>query len=123
MTQQRGAAMARERAQESQERSESGGAHVGAEQTGASRPQNGGERGVARSQRGLETPTLFTSPFSLMRQLMEDLDRLVVGSGTGGAPTRRMAGTDALWVPSIEVAEQDGKLVVRADVPGVNRDQ
>jgi HSP20 family protein len=58
-----------------------------------------------------------------MRQLMEDLDRLVVGSGTSATPTRRSAASDAPWVPTIEVSQQDGQLVVRADVPGVNRDQ
>jgi HSP20 family protein len=53
-----------------------------------------------------------------MRRLMEDLDDLVVDGRQGG---RR----DPLaeWVPPVEILERDGQLVVRAEVPGVAKDQ
>lgn len=79
--------------------------------------------GITRRERRQVSPAFLTSPFSLMRQLMEDLDVLAAGgTATSSAPSRR-SGRDALWTPTIEVSEKDGQLVVRADVPGVDREQ
>jgi len=88
---------------------------------------NEGSSGLVRSERSLSPVLLpFASPFSLMRRLMEDLDDLIDGGGQSGrrgaSPTRDSGGVLA-WVPPLEVAERDGKLVVRAEVPGVSKDQ
>lgn len=88
-------------------------------------------RGMARSE-NLLSPVLlpFASPFSLMRRLMEDLDNLIDGGSgrlngsRGASPARDSGGAAAMaWVPALEVAERDGKLIVRAEVPGVSKDQ
>jgi HSP20 family protein len=50
------------------------------------------------------------SPFGLMRRLLDDLDRI----GMPGA---------SVWMPPLEVVERDGKLVVRVEVPGLDKDQ
>ena len=69
----------------------------------------GGSRGPRES--ALTTSGFSASPFSLMRRFMDDLDHLFVG-GTSGAE----------WAPAVEVLERDGRLVVRADVPGLQKD-
>ena len=57
------------------------------------------------------------SPFGLLRRMSEDMDRMF-------RPFRSRFGADALagWSPSIEVFERDGKLIVRADLPGMSKD-
>ncbi|HCC59528.1 MAG TPA: hypothetical protein DEQ47_20155 [Solibacterales bacterium] len=58
---------------------------------------------------------LFTmSPFTLMRRFSEDMDRAFSGgaSGFGG-----------LWSPAIEVSEREGKMIVHADLPGLNKEE
>ena len=57
-------------------------------------------------------------PWSFVDLLHRDLDRLVGG--------RRVAGDDdstvADWVPAVDIVEEKGRFVLRADVPGVNPD-
>jgi HSP20 family protein len=80
------------------------------EQEGTQSDKN--DQRLAKSENALPTTLelpLF-SPFGFMRRLMEDLDRL----GNGAA---------SVWSPALEVFERDGKLVVRADVPGLEKDQ
>ncbi|HEX9400380.1 MAG TPA: Hsp20/alpha crystallin family protein [Anaeromyxobacter sp.] len=101
------------------------------QQPGARREQSSG----ALARRGYDPGALasagfITSPFSLMRRMMDDLDRMFeeVGFGPGGgamgrrelqrAPSRR----EAIWAPSVDVFERNGKLVVRADLPGLKKD-
>jgi HSP20 family protein len=52
------------------------------------------------------------NPFSLMRRMTEELDRTFrEASGTGPG--------ENVWAPAIEVAQQEGNYVVRAEVPGL----
>lgn len=53
------------------------------------------------------------NPFSLMRIMSEEMDRSF--RGTGGS---RMSGS---WTPAIEVKENDGNLVICADLPGMDQ--
>jgi HSP20 family protein len=50
------------------------------------------------------------TPFGIMRRFMEEFDRAA-------------SGTESAWNPALEVFERDGKVVVRADVPGLDKDQ
>jgi HSP20 family protein len=83
-------------------------------------PQAGAGRQLARQP----MPGML-SPFGMMRGLIEDMDRLfsewgmplsttMLGTGPG-----RLARLGA-WAPEIEAFEEDGKLVVRADLPGMS---
>jgi len=60
-------------------------------------------------------------PFGLMRRLSEDMDllfgQLLGGSAAVGAP---LSGPEIQWIPALEVEERDGKLVVQADLPGLD---
>jgi HSP20 family protein len=66
----------------------------------------------------LNTADFFnTSPFSLMRRFMEEIDR-----GFEGYGGRRGGGELRHWSPTVEVTERDGKLEVVADLPGIKED-
>jgi HSP20 family protein len=94
---------------------------------------------------GLTTGATGRSPFALMRRMMDDMDRVFedfglsrgfgrdFGLGRGLlSPFWGNAGTDlwsdvtdggaALWSPAVEVLEKGDKLVVRAEIPGVSRE-
>lgn len=60
-----------------------------------------------------------------MRSLFDDFDRLM--SGPWGWPPRirpltQSFGSAYAWTPDIDVFEKDGKFFVRADLPGIERD-
>ena len=70
------------------------------------------------------------NPFALMRRFAEEMDRLYGDFRFGGAPQvprlelpwkSRESGESA-WLPSLEVTERGGKLIIRADVPGLTKD-
>jgi len=64
---------------------------------------------------------LAATPFEFMRRFGEEMDRLFGDFGVSRgwfAP-----GTEAgLWAPQVEIFERDGELIVRADLPGLTRD-
>jgi HSP20 family protein len=64
------------------------------------------------------------SPFSLMRRLSDDVDRLfddLFGTRLGSWEERWPLLRARAWSPEIDVFERDGKLVVRADLPGLTK--
>jgi HSP20 family protein len=86
-------------------------------------PQMGG---LAR--RGAFLPSMFSlspreffrmGPFEMMRRFTDEMDRvfenfgLMRGFGSGET---------AIWSPDVEVFKRDNSLVVRADLPGMTRD-
>ena len=96
---------------------------------GAREPQVG--RGSGALQRRSSSPfagALGASPFSLMRRMMEDLDRMFEDFGSargsrGDLPDIGGRGGLSLdWTPAVEMFERDGQLVVRADLPGLSPD-
>ncbi len=65
-------------------------------------------------------------PFSLMRQLSDDMDQLFGQLMGGNASPGGFALASPIvlappveWMPALEIFERDGKLVVQADLPGV----
>lgn len=67
-----------------------------------------------------------TSPFTLMRHLSEDMER--VFEDTWGARRfprlfRGLELPEMRWTPNIEAFERKGEFVVRADLPGMTKDQ
>jgi len=80
---------------------------------------------------------LNASPFSLMRRMAEDMDRLFFDFGFGrsafpiapafdsGLEPDMWRGTplsEASWSPQVETFQRAGKLIVRADLPGLRRE-
>jgi len=72
----------------------------------------------SRTYQGLARPT---SPFSLMRRMMGDLDRLFGGYGAL-SPAFDDAFERSLWSPQIDVFERGQELVVHADLPGLRQE-
>jgi HSP20 family protein len=66
---------------------------------------------------------LSLSPFGMMRRLAEDMDRMFEGFGFPARAGRSSQWTDTgPYTPQIDLFEREGKLVVRADLPGLTRD-
>ena len=86
------------------------------------------ETGIAPREASANLRTV--SPFSLMRRFSEEMDRLFGNFGLGGGlgsgfgrEFARLADLEgSMWLPQVESFERDGKLVVRADLPGLNKD-
>ena len=90
--------------------------------------RNKPEAGLARREQSANLRTV--SPFSLMRRFSEEMERLFGDFSFGGGVTsgfgrefRRLADMEgSMWLPQVEAFERDGKLTVRADLPGLTRD-
>jgi HSP20 family protein len=85
--------------------------------------RNKPQTGIARREQttGLRT----VSPFSLMHRFSEEMDRLFGGSfasGFGREGGRLADQEGSMWLPQVEAFERDGKLIVRADLPGLTKD-
>lgn len=63
-------------------------------------------------------------PFAFMRRFSEEMDRLFADFGFGRdlAPRGFDDFGESLWAPQVEMFERDGQLIVRADLPGLTRD-
>jgi HSP20 family protein len=98
-----------------------------ATQPGQSRQLSSRERGgLSRGWGGWGMPSgsLFSmnpmelwnaGPFELMRRMSDEMDRMFQG---WGAPTSG----SGMWTPAVEVRERDGRLIVSAELPGLNKD-
>jgi HSP20 family protein len=74
-------------------------------------------RELTRSQQGSAiTPRDYLSlgPFSLMRRMSEEMDRVFGEFGVGSN-----AAEGAVWSPALEIFERDGKYMVHANLPGM----
>jgi HSP20 family protein len=91
------------------------------EQQGQSIQRNTSEAGISSRRRtslgfGITPQEFFSSsPFSLMRRMTEEMDRVMQEFGL-----EREGGNRAGWAPAIEVAERDGKYSIRAELPGLS---
>jgi HSP20 family protein len=98
-------------------------------------------RSMARGRSSSIAPvygsSLATSPFGLMRRMAEDMDRILEDFGFAGpgfavapllSPTLErgrgstMAGRPSAWTPSLETFRRGDNLVVRADLPGLRKE-
>lgn len=79
----------------------------------------GTERQGLGRQREREWPGFFSdSPFGIMRRLTEDFDRMFEELAFGG----RGRGRAMAYIPQIEVIERENELVIRADLPGMRKE-
>src|ERR1044071_610451 len=68
---------------------------------------------------------LAATPFEFMRRFGEEMDKLFGDFDFGRGwlpPALARSGGAGLWAPQIEMFEQDGELIVRADLPGLTKD-
>jgi len=71
-------------------------------------------------------PSRWRSPFSMLKRFEREMDRMFGDFFEPGLfrwPEERLgAAPERTWWPEIEVSQKDGKFVVRADVPGLKKD-
>lgn len=88
-------------------------------ESGLSRPGRAGAFGGGNPFQA----AAYNNPFAFMRRLMEDMDRTFGDFTQGGWPagegTAGLALGARLFSPQVEVFERDGRLTVRADLPGM----
>lgn len=84
----------------------------------------------------LATNDLIVSPFGMWSAFMGDMDRMVRGFGlapllfrteSGAASARQARSNDSAntaptWSPPFEVLTRDGQFVVRAEIPGIDKE-
>jgi len=76
-----------------------------------------------QGSRAYEWPAAY-SPFGLMRQFTDEIDRMFEGSGFPSL--YRFSpwgwGGESRFCPEVEILERDGKFLIRADLPGLDKD-
>jgi HSP20 family protein len=98
-------------------------------QVGRSFESNKPETGIARREQSANLRRV--SPFSLMRRFSEEMDQLFgdfgfeggLASGFGRELGRLADLEGSMWLPQVEAFEREGKLIVRADLPGLTKDE
>jgi HSP20 family protein len=91
--------------------------HPAAQSQPASAGQQDQRKGLSRRQDFLPSSLWAESPFKLMRRFSKEMDRMFGDVFAGGTWFPQ-----AQWAPPIEVLERDDKLVVRAELPGLSKD-
>ena len=97
-------------------------------QPGRSAESNNPETGIARRESSANLR--LATPFSLMRRFSEEMDRVFGDFGFGaslapgiGRELGRLGDIEgSMWLPQVEAFERDGELIVRADLPGLTKD-
>jgi HSP20 family protein len=89
--------------------------------------QQQGERGLERSSRPMarsgQRDPFGAGPFSMMRRMQEDMDRLFNSFGFGRSlmsPFGEREQGD--WAPAIDAFQRGNEFIVRADVPGLSKE-
>jgi HSP20 family protein len=102
-----------------------------ANQGGSARQDRPADQSVPmrRARSGGEMSRWDTShygPFAWMRQMQDQLDRAFSGLWSGGTPSSWMPEDPVFgqsdWAPAIDVFQRGNDLVVRADMPGLSKD-
>ena len=65
------------------------------------------------------------TPFSMMQQFADEIDRLFDGFGLGrfgSSAGRGFAKEGGSWWPAVEVSHRNNDLIVRADLPGLRKE-
>jgi HSP20 family protein len=57
-----------------------------------------------------------------MTEMQADLDRFLNGRWPGFRTLQRMADRSGSWSPRADIYEQDGQIVIKAELPGVKRE-
>lgn len=97
-----------------------------AKRSNTTKKKNGNDQIVSLPTSKEELEKLAATPFAFMRRFGEEMESLFADFGLGGglmAPLER--GTNlakGLWSPEVEMFERGTDVVVRADLPGLTKD-
>lgn len=77
-----------------------------------------------REERALSRPAWSGGPFRTLQRMADEMDRMFddFGFGRRGSLGRREFGTQG-WTPDVEVFQKNNELIIRADLPGLKRDE
>lgn len=94
---------------------------------GVKAPKNGSHDVTIAEKAPVTTPAVAPAvpqnPFSFLRRVTEDLERQLASWGIETPWLVPKLGLgQPVWSPEIELVHRDGKLVVRADVPGTRKE-
>jgi HSP20 family protein len=65
---------------------------------------------------------LTPSPFSAMRRFADEMDQIFEGFGFPPMASGRWGMNEMDFNPVVDIVERDGKLILRADLPGMTKD-
>jgi HSP20 family protein len=70
-----------------------------------------------------ESPS-WQGPFGFMRRMMDEMDRMFedFGMPASQSGSQLTGGANRTWMPRVDVRQDEGQLVVRADLPGVKQE-
>ena len=113
--------------------SQQGGGPLGRDEQSIDLQHQQRDEGRSLTRQGTWDRNYPTSPFGLMQRLSADMDRLFENFGMGlfsrgawpfaGLRQSNFGGTIAEWSPHVEMFEQEGKLVVQAELPGLRKEE
>lgn len=112
-------------------RPEGGTAQAAPETTERERAISTGREGMAprrpETGRGEVAGRGYASPFNVMQRLADDMDNLFSQFGFGRMGLRPMLGREwtemePAWTPQVDVSQKEDRIVVRADLPGVKKE-
>ncbi len=88
--------------------------------------ERNGPKSLERRSTATETATrLAATPFEFMRRFGEEMDQLFGEFGFGRGwltPAAERTFGQGFWAPQVEMFERDNQMVVRADLPGLTKD-
>jgi HSP20 family protein len=61
----------------------------------------------------------FSNPFSIMRRMHEEMDRVFAESFGGRSGSGAFGGGLGTWAPTIEISERDNEMRICAELPGL----
>jgi len=68
--------------------------------------------------------TATTGPFRTLERFAEEVNRIFDDFGLGRGGTRFSGYEGAMtWAPRVDVSQHKGELIIRADLPGVDKDE
>ena len=80
------------------------------------------QTGLSRRQQQSVMPSMFANPFGFMRRFGEGMEQLFNEVGFGGGLMSHGFDQMSRWTPQIEMFEREGQLHIRADLPGMNKE-
>jgi len=109
------------------------GGRSGGQPTESRSDERGAARAVGPARRARELTGAFNNPFDLVWQLSRDMDRMVsaltgpiFGANLRSFMQQHAGGHDlmstAMWSPHLDVEHRNDAIVVRADLPGVRKE-
>lgn len=62
-------------------------------------------------------------PINVLRQFQNEVNQLFGDERGFGFPADRSTVSTSQWTPAVDIKEEDGRYLIRADVPGINPEE